>query len=942
MSTSNLRIGHLNVRGLECSIDGVKLLLDKQNYHLFGLTETKMKQSAPVGPVRIPGYNFIRHCLPSKRGRGSKTFGGVALYVKKGIKATPILKSSFDTGLPIASRFEFLAVQIKVNNLNICVVVVYNPSGANQLFAASYEKLLLDLLDFGFDRTFIIGDYNINVGGAQQCFNATNLRTIHNTFNLTVLKTPPTRITERSSTTIDLLVTDSPQTIRRAGTSSANDISDHEIVFLIADIRVPPPSPVRSKVRNFRRIDPVRLQADFVAKDWEPFYRSDSAEVKSAFLSSELQSLLDQHAPEKTIIIRDKRTPWITTEIEHAIEVRNLAFSLFSRNPNRSRGDVQWVEYTRQRDRVKSLIFVAKKKYADKHFSCDLPAKQLWNNLKREGIHNPSKNNVAGESLDGDQLNRFFADGHRSLQPHQHINIDQPAEDQPQVLNRDRPAFRFRHTDAEDVSRKMWEIGSNATGCDNIPISFIKLLSPFILPVLVHLFNTIIDTDTFPSCWKKAIVTPIPKSSNPTEPKDFRPISVLPAVSKILEKILLAQISDYLESSNPALLAKHQSGYRKNHSTTTALTKVVHDIYGGFDNNCCTVMVLVDFSVAFNSVNHRKLRGKLEREFGLSDSACNLLSSFLSNRSQVVKVGDLFSGEQQLTDGTPQGSCLSALLFSLYINSLPNSLQCQYHLYADDLQIYVTGPAAQIDQLIAKINADLAAIEHWALINSLAPNPKKTQAIIFSRDGSVTPQSNIVFCNEIILPADNVINLGLNMDKNLNWCKQVNDVVAKVYGTLRTFRRFAPVLPAITRQKLVQAVVAPLFTYCDVIYFPGLNATLKDRLHRCFKSSIRFVHRLRSRDTTVAVRNCVFGRDLPDNYRHRICCYLRKGFFQELPQYIQEHLQRGQMQRSRSFVVPRHSTQMKKSVLVYGVCLWNSLPLEIKMKPTLNAFKKSL
>lgn len=133
MSTSNLRIGHLNIRGLECSKDGVKLLLNKQNYHLFGLTETKMKQTAPVGPVRIPGYNLIRHCLPSKRGRGSKTFGGVVMYVKKGIKATPILKSTHNADLPITSRFEFLAVKIKINNLNICVAVVYNPSAANQL-----------------------------------------------------------------------------------------------------------------------------------------------------------------------------------------------------------------------------------------------------------------------------------------------------------------------------------------------------------------------------------------------------------------------------------------------------------------------------------------------------------------------------------------------------------------------------------------------------------------------------------------------------------------------------------------------------------------------------------------------------------------------------------------------------------------------------------------
>lgn len=592
---------------------------------------------------------------------------------------------------------------------------------------------------------------------------------------------------------------------------------------------------------------------------------------------------------------------------------------------------------------MKTLIFNAKQRYAEQHFSCDLPAKQLWHNLKREGVHNPSKNTSENETIDANQLNRFFAEGHHSLRSPDHAAyVDQQVEDRYQRSIHVHPTFNFRHTDVDTVSKKMWEIHSNATGSDNIPVSFIKMLSPFILPLLVHLFNAIIDAETFPQCWKKAVVTPIPKSTNPTEAKDFRPISVLPAASKILEKILLDQISDYLEASDPSLLAKHQSGYRKHYSTTTALTKVVHDIYAGFDNNCCTVMVLVDFSVAFNSVNHRLLRRKLEREFGLSTSACNLLDSFLNRRSQVVKAGNVLSDEHALTDGTPQGSCLSALLFSLYINSLPNALLCNYHLYADDLQIYVTGPIAEIDRLIAQINADLATIEHWATANKLAPNPKKTQAIIFTRENSVTTHPNIVFCNETIVPMDRVINLGLHMDNHLKWCNQVNDVIAKVYGTLRTFRRFSSVLPAETRRKLVQAVIGPYFTYCDVVYTPGLSAALKDRLHRCFKSAIRFVHRLRSRDTTAAVRNCVFGRDLHVNYRYRICCYMRKGYLLEHPDYIQQHLQHGQMQRSRTLIVPPHSTQLRRSVLIYGVSVWNSLPLETKMKPTFNAFKKSL
>lgn len=236
---SNLRIGHLNVRGLEHHIDGVKLLLSTNQYHIFAVSETKLKSSSPMGPIRIPNYNFIKHSLPAGRGRGTKSCGGVGFYVKKGIKATPIIKSTHDNNQPIASRVEYLAIQIKIGELKIGVVVLYNPSCSNQSFSQNYEKVLLELLDFGFDRTYIVGDFNINVAANIPSTNLVALRRIHTTFNLTVLPTGPTRITDTSSSTIDLLITDSPQHIKKAKASSASTISDHEVVFLLHEKKSP-------------------------------------------------------------------------------------------------------------------------------------------------------------------------------------------------------------------------------------------------------------------------------------------------------------------------------------------------------------------------------------------------------------------------------------------------------------------------------------------------------------------------------------------------------------------------------------------------------------------------------------------------------------------------------------------------------------------------------
>lgn len=935
---TNLRIGHLNVRGLECHIDGMKLVLNKNQYHFFGVTETKMKSSSPIGPVRLPSYNFIKHCLPSGRGRGSKSCGGVGLYVQKGIKATPVLKSAFNPDIPIGQRFEFLVVKSRINDLNIGIAIVYNPNVGNQYFAMEYEKLLLDIQDLGFDRVFLLGDYNINVSLPHPVGNHAALNRIHDVFNLSVLPTSPTRITDVSASTIDLLVTDCPQSIITAKAIS-NCISDHETVFLITDIRVRRQEHHTITVRDFRAVNSVRLQADFQTRNFEAIVEIRDPNVKAERITSELLNLMDRHAPEKVITVKNEKTPWITAEIERAIYFRDLAYALYSRNPNRRRGDNQWCEYVRKRDRAASLISDSKKRYGERYFSSNLPAKKLWNNLRREGIHNSSKNTVPAEQIDPDQLNRFFCDGHRQLQTTAPDGTT-AEEHRPGVPSEGR--FSFRHTNSGEVARKIVEIQSNAVGADGIPISFLKLLCPFVLPTLVNMYNTIIDTSTFPAIWKKGVVTPIPKISNPTQPKDFRPISVLPAISKVLEKILLGQIVEYTENSVPPLLAENQSGYRKQYSTTTALTKVTHDIFSGFDKGQCTVMVLIDFSLAFNCVKHRQLEHKLREEFHFAPSACDLISSFLTERTQVVKTADTTSAVHPVIDGTPQGSCLSAFLFSIYINSLPQGLQCRYQLYADDLQIYITGPIEDVDRLIAKVNSDLRVIESWARRNALFPNPKKTQSIIFCKEGTVIPSVDIVFCSVAIKVDEKVVNLGLHMDKNLRWTAQVKDVTAKIFGTLHTFRKFAPVLQTATRKKLVQAVLVPFLTYCDVVYYPGLSVALKEQLNRCFKAAVRFVYGMRRRESTAAVRNTVLGHDLETNYQHRIFCFMRQGYTGNQPEYLQQHLQRGQLDRTRNFIIPRHTTSERKSVLVAGAIAWNGLPLAVKQQPTISAFKTAL
>lgn len=290
--------------------------------------------------------------------------------------------------------------------------------------------------------------------------------------------------------------------------------------------------------------------------------------------------------------VRDRWTPWITAEIQWQISTRNLAFTLYIRNPNRTRGDAQWREYVQKRD---------KKRCAEQNFSHNLPAKKLLSNLRRDDIHNNVKKVSSEEPVDAETLNRFFSEGHLSLTNQTAVPLSQTCNSRdlcsvelPENLGPN--AFVFRHTNVREVANSIFEIQTSAAGNDGVFVTFIKLLNPSILPVLADIFNAIIDIKCFPYIWKKAVVTPIPKKAYPTAPitSNFKNARKDPASS-----------SFRTPEWSRTFTYCHQPIWISKTSTSTALSKVTHDIYANLDNGRCTLLVLVDFSLAFNCVKHQ-------------------------------------------------------------------------------------------------------------------------------------------------------------------------------------------------------------------------------------------------------------------------------------------------------------------------------------------------
>ncbi|CAG9107573.1 unnamed protein product [Plutella xylostella] len=341
----------------------------------------------------------------------------------------------------------------------------------------------------------------------------------------------------------------------------------------------------------------------------------------------------------------------------------------------------------------------------------------------------------------------------------------------------------------------------------------------------------------FPNLWLKAYVLPLPKVPTPSAPNEYRPISILPFLSKILESIVHRQLTSFL--TNGGLLNPLQSGFRSGHSHQASaindslltngvqvdqkLLSLLPPDVCAMEDRRVTILVLIDFSNAFNAVDHDLLLAELECH-KVSAPAMSWFSSYLRGRQQAICSGPSVQSDwADLTAGVPQGGILSPLLFSTFINSVTSNLHCSYHLYADDLQIYSHVKIDELDAGIAGVNGDLDEILRWSQNFGISVNPKKCQSIIIGSSRLLscldyTTVPPFQFDGRVVPFSPNVTDLGLTIDEYLSWEQQLEKVSRKVYASLHSMLRLKNFLPQHTKLALVNSLLLPILDYADVCY----------------------------------------------------------------------------------------------------------------------------
>lgn len=498
--------------------------------------------------------------------------------------------------------------------------------------------------------------------------------------------------------------------------------------------------------------------------------------------------------------------------------------------------------------------------------------------------------------------------------------------------------FSFVPATVEEITQAIHDIRSNAFGSDGVTRTMIQYCSPFIYPFVTHIVNVCLERSYFPIAWKTSIIKPIPKVTDPGSYSDLRPISLLPVLSKILEKIIYFQINKYVNDNK--LIPDAQSGFRKNFSTSTALSGVLDTIVRDLDAGKMSALVLLDFSKAFDTISHDLLCSKL-RYYGFRWSAVGLISAYLSNRSQRVVLNGETSLSKPVISGVPQGSILGPLLFILYTADILKGIECcSYQAYADDTQLsYSFFPTEHhIGEFV--INRELRNISESSKKHNLILNPDKSVVLLLGgRKMHNVDRALQLHINGTPLPVRNVAkSLGVLIDSNLRFVDQVNRTTQKAFHSLKMLYANKHILSKRLKKMLVESLVLSHFNYCSFVYGPFLNVLEKKKIQRVQNSCCRFVCSLRKYDhITDSLRQLKWigmsgRRDLLfAGFIHKIMVSGTPSFLYNLlvPRSSTHHRD---TRYKGLFTIPKHSTALFRKCFSYQAAhTYNKLSNELKL-----------
>ena len=947
-SDDELLVLHMNCRSAINKQEEIYYIIKITNPDIFCMTETWFDDSIPAQAFIPEGYKIIRKDRSEdfKQKYGKTRGGGVAILYKEHLKVErkPYLTHTVE---------EILWVHVKTRR-SFMLGTVYRSEYTDVHIVENAESTLEENIRKASELSsnlIVVGDFNADTSDPTSKI-AEEIKTSYSMYGLNQLITKPTRIDQTSGrpTVIDHVWADTElQLVNTVGTFTG--ISDHLGTYAKLNIKKPKEESRIVKYRCFKNYNSENydqeLQTNLANSNIQDHIVNKDVNAATEELISIMQITADKHAPIKEVTINPEKVkrspvPWYTKELEELIIDKNRLIS-----------DFCYYGATCFKNRIKSIsnsINHLKKKLKKKYLrekldESDGNPKQSWAILNQITNRQKTDNNAEPEMMNQEKANtanNYFATVGLKILQKLKINI-------PRSNIQGLQGFSFKPESVSNVEKLIDNIKSEvATGNDNIGAKLLKDAKTTISPYIAEIINIGYEKAIFPDSMKTAIIKPIHKKNDPDDITNYRPISILPTLSKVFERAATDQMVEHLEKNK--ILNHNQHAYRKGHSTKTCLAEVLNYLYKLVDKKLYAAIVSLDLSKAFDSISHELIIQKLAK-MNFAENTLNWVKSYLQNRKQSTKFKRYKSTEVTVSAGVPQGSILGPLLFLCFTNDLPNALQdkCKMVCYADDTQLIVD--ATNLNQLVAKIEEIITLAQKWYTSNSMLNNIGKTEILIIDRNNINMKNIQIKINDEgkeiSLKPLSYIKVLGILIDDKLNWNKQVNRVKKNALNATRNLHRINHLLPIKHRINLYNSLITPHFDYADVVW-GGCGKVNSNKLQIVQNFACKSITGNKKYDSATQSLTKLKFLNLQQRRNIHEATFTHKSLLELNPttinsQYLQQRpTSNTRFSAEQKLNLPQHRTsKFQNSPLYRTIKSWNSCPSHIPTQNT-KIFKTTL
>ena len=854
-------------------------------------------------------------------------------------------------GLSFVDDFNHcLATEIQVNNTNITILNIYrSPSNLNDTFLSKFENIIEKAKS---KLCYVLGDMNYNL------INMDKHTPTNEYFNLTAasfkpLITKPTRISDTNETLIDHIWTNNlSNATAHKSHIILTDVSDHLPCITTTKN---PDHQIKGYMYITKRLINDTNRQKFTKKiskikDILLFQASNRSETKLETrynnYFNQVSAIYNECFPLTTKKIHSKTLskPWITTQVKKLIDKKNKLFSI----KNKNKTDRNKKRYKIAKKHVEKVIKEEKNKYYKNLLeNTNNNIKQKWEAIRL--IINRKKTNHNNCTIPNTVLGQHYSTVAEKL-AEKLPNLSK--EDIPstskinQLSNTSKNKFSFNKIPERQIYELILKLDSTkGPGTDNLDIKSLKSIANIISKHLEVLFNDSLSTGIYPQCFKISKCIPIYKGTplDPTDPINYRPISILSALNKVFERILHDQLSKYMERNN--LLPNFQYGYRKQHNTSQAILDYVDYITKARANKLTTIAVFMDLSKAFDTVDKTILRQKLE-QLGITDLTSSLINSYMSDRKFCMTTDKEY---YNLKYGVPQGSILGPLLFIMYISDMTDITKYNKTIvYADDTTVLVSGRT--LTETKQHCNDILTRFHQYFTCNKLSINPSKTKYMIYkpfyrykkNKIMNDTTSTKIIMDGIPLEKVTSIKFLGVNINDQLKWDDHKRLVHNKVSKTLGILYKCRSAMNDNECMKMYKTFIEPYFLYAIEVWGHSVKAE-NDILIKLQSKVLRILFNChRSTDAWRHADNKISNiKKLYINVIKKLCT---KHHYQTLPSNFSENimpkLNINQLENKISRISLNDMYNYKTCQEINSTpfktnCIknWNSLSFELKTLP---------